>query len=297
MSGGDQGRFSAGYEGRPHLAHHFDSPEQQYESGKLGIWLFLVTEILLFGGLFCVYGVYRASHPEIFVYAHQFLDKVLGGLNTIVLICSSLTMAWAVRAAQLGQRRLLLGMLAATLLFACVFLGVKAIEYDQKWKHGLLWGKKYRYEAVHQETTPAGAAGTSALSPKETPTLIAVPAQTDKDTAAVAAGGAAAKGFSTSANGPAGLAATEPYRAVDASGGHGRAPANVHIFFGIYFVMTGLHAMHVIAGMIVIIWLLVRAGRGEFGTRYFTPVDFGGLYWHLVDVIWIFLFPLLYLIH
>ena len=89
------------------LAHHFDTPQQQFESGKLGMWLFLATEILLFGGLFCAYAVYRANHPEIFIYAHQFLDKTLGGINTIVLICSSLTMAWAVRAAQLGQRRLL----------------------------------------------------------------------------------------------------------------------------------------------------------------------------------------------
>lgn len=254
----------------PHLGHHYSSLAQQFDAGKLGMWLFLVTEILLFGGLFCAYAVYRANHPEVFIYAHQFLDKTLGGVNTLVLICSSLTMAWAVRAAQLRQRRLLLGMLAATLLFAGGFLGVKAVEYNHKWKHGLLWGKLYapvEHSAAHAgagaqggDQAGNGGAATSAAAGDET-----------HDTAGPPSDGAA----------------------------HGRpvSPRNVHIFFGIYFVMTGLHGLHVVAGMGLIGWLLIRAGRGQFVDGYFTPVDLVGLYWHLVDLIWIFLFPLLYLIH
>src|SRR5512139_2222002 len=127
----------------PNLQHHFADMEQQKDSAKLGMWLFLVTEILLFGGLFCAYAYYRAHHPEIFIYAHKYLDKTLGGVNTVILLCSSFTMAWAVRAAQLGQRKLLVTLLALTLLGGMGFLGVKAVEYNQKWKHGLLWGVRF----------------------------------------------------------------------------------------------------------------------------------------------------------
>ena len=118
-------RTAAGAHHDPHLAHHFETPGQQAESAKLGMWLFLATEILFFGGLFCAYAVYRGNHPEVFIYAHQFLDKILGGINTLVLICSSLTMAWAVRAAQLGKRKRLVALLTATVLLATTFLGIK----------------------------------------------------------------------------------------------------------------------------------------------------------------------------
>ncbi|HKQ59764.1 MAG TPA: cytochrome c oxidase subunit 3, partial [Candidatus Polarisedimenticolaceae bacterium] len=137
------------------MQHHFDTPEQQYDSSKFGMWLFLATEILLFGGLFCAYAIYRANHPEIFAYAHTFLDKRLGAFNTIVLLCSSLTMAWAVRAAQLGQRRILTLMLALTLAGGGVFLGVKFVEYKAKFEHGLLWAR--RYAPQHAEHAPAPA--------------------------------------------------------------------------------------------------------------------------------------------
>jgi len=225
----------------PHLAHHFSTPKQQFESGKLGMWLFLITEVLLFGGLFTLYAVYRANHPEIFVYAHQFLNKTLGALNTVVLICSSLTMAWAVRAAQLGQRKVLMGCLAATLAGGLMFMCVKGIEYEHKWKDGLLWGKYYKptHQIENKEAAPA-AAGVHAE-------------------------------------------ATEP--------------RHVRIFFSIYFLMTGLHGLHVLVGMVLIAWIFFRAKRGDFGPAYFAPVDNVGLYWHLVDLIWIYLFPLLYLIH
>lgn len=261
----------------PHLAHHFDSPVQQFESGKLGMWIFLATEVLLFGGLFCAYAVYRANHPEVFIFAHRYLDTMLGAVNTAILIFSSFTMAWAVRAAQLGQRRALRVLLALTIACAFSFLGIKYVEYEHKWKEGLLWGKRYAPHGEHQSTragnTPKVVAATPlpAVNPEEH-TLLPPPAP-----------------------GPSGLAvadhADEQLHLAD------EAPKNVQLFFGIYFAMTGLHGVHVIAGIAVLGWILLRATRGEFGPDYFIPVDLAGLYWHVVDLIWIFLFPLLYLIH
>ena len=257
------------HEHSPHLQHHFDTPEQQFDAGKLGIWLFLATEILLFGGLFCAYAIYRANHPEIFLYAHQFLDKILGGTNTVILLCSSLTMAWAVRASQLGQRKLLITLLSLTLLGGFGFMGIKYVEYKAKWEHGLLPGTHF---APH-EHGEGGASPAAAVPPAVTP----------------------AGTIPQAAQGPSGTVRpnelTEPGDAE-----HGKRPSNAQIFFGIYFLMTGLHGLHVLAGMGAITWILVRSVKGEFGPEYFTPVDFVGLYWHLVDLIWIFLFPLLYLI-
>lgn len=264
-----------------HLAHHFDSSEQQFESSKLGMWLFLATEILLFGGLFVAYAVYRVNHPEIFEYAHHYLDKTLGGINTVVLICSSLTMAWAVRAAQLGQRNKAVVLLFLTLLCAFGFMGIKFIEYKAKWEHGLLWGKNYAPE----------------LHVTEAEVLPDFP-KTDHD-------GSESSLIAPAAPAPAGLApesdGVDTHAAeADEHSKHmpppGASPKNVHIFFGIYFAMTGLHGLHVVIGMILISWILIRTQRGEFGPDYYTPVDMVGLYWHLVDMIWIYLFPLLYLI-
>lgn len=226
---GEHGQEHPGF-----LAHHFDTPRQQFNAGKLGMWIFLVTEILLFSGLFCAYVVYRANHPEIFIYAHRFLDKNLGALNTCVLIFSSLTMAWAVRSAQRERKAALALLLSLTLLCGFVFLGVKYVEYRHKWHEGLLWASRYE---------------------------------------------------------------PQPEAAGHEGGQHQIEPRNVGIFFSIYFVMTGLHAVHVIAGMGAIAWVLRRSLRGDFNRRYFGPVDYVGLYWHLVDLIWIYLFPLLYLIH
>ena len=266
-----------------HLAHHFDNAKQQFESSKLGMWLFLGTEILLFGGLFVAYSVYRANHPEIFVYAHHFLDKTLGGINTLVLICSSLTMALAVRAAQLGQRQRTVTLLAVTLLCAFAFLGIKYVEYKAKWEHGLLWGKHYQ-PVLHD--AGAGAHAAPALPP--------APIKAAGD-------GSEASLIARAAPAPSGLAPEAPAPSDAASGEHLppadlAAPKNVQVFFSIYFAMTGLHGIHVLAGMIAIGWILLRARRGEFGPEYYTPVDLVGLYWHLVDLIWIYLFPLLYLI-
>ncbi len=254
-----------------HVAHHFDTEKQQFESGKLGMWVFLVTEIILFGGLFCWYAVYRSNHPEIFIYASRYLDKVLGGINTIVLICSSLTMAWAVRAAQMGNTKLLVKLLTVTLLCACGFLGIKAVEYNHKWHLGLLPGK--HYAPHHEEAAPP-----KRDEAKEPP--VVPPVKVDEDESTIA----------PAARGPEGLDLDEKKKEEE------HIPDNVALFFSIYFVMTGLHAVHVLAGMAMILWLIIRARKGVFGPRNFLAVDCGGLYWHLVDLVWIFLFPLLYLI-
>lgn len=282
MSDAIAGAGHAHHEHSKALAHHFETPAQQRESSKLGMWIFIMTEILFFGGLFVAYAVYRSSHPEIFIYAHRYLDKTLGGINTVVLIVSSLTMAMAVRAAQLGQRKLLIWMLSVTILCACGFLGIKAVEYEHKWKEGLLWGTKFQ---PHEHAIGPLNPGHKEFEEKHKANAVKLiaPAPADRSQIPVAA------------QGPPGLA-LDSGRHIEKAHAPER-PANVHIFFGIYFAMTGLHGIHVIVGIGVIGALLRRAIAGDYGPDYFTPVDLVGLYWHIVDLIWIFLFPLLYLIH
>lgn len=301
----------------PHLAHHFDTPQQQFESGKLGMWVFLATEILMFGGLFCAYSVYRASHPEVFLYAHHYLDKNLGALNTAILLISSFTMAWGVRAAQLGQKRLLPWLMALTFLGGTGFMIIKGIEYQTKFSHDLgpgVWnvfappsaddrsehldhleesyglgepghGAHGAAEASHGD---AGDAAThAAAEPAPIPAVHSV----------IAPAAVPPQGLD------AALTATDRVPAIQHQGIFAYeelAPpeqARVHIFFQIYFLMTGLHGIHVLVGMGLITYIFIRSLRADFGPSYFTPVDIVGLYWHLVDLIWIFLFPLLYLIH
>jgi cytochrome c oxidase subunit III len=362
----------------PRLAHHFEDMEQQFAAGKLGIWLFLITEILFFSGLFVAYAVYRSTHPEVFAYAHQFLDKSLGALNTVVLIFSSLTMAWAVRAAQLGQRRSLVGLLATTLACASFFLGVKAVEYSHKWDEGILWGASYRSQSHHSPTLERLAA-VGNLSGDDRPPgeghdhdeselsdhghyasvalrTLSIPAAFSfvltlaltafgfgtgrqiwgviglclvassvsyflgvgagqtlpglvSQFASVGEETKARSGVEHSAHterGDASMETSAGHAATDAIGlevsefasdALSVEPAGVGVFFSIYYVMTGLHAIHILAGMGVIAWLLVNAAGGLYGPNYFGPVDYVGLYWHLVDLVWIYLFPLLYLIH
>lgn len=268
----------------PHLAHHFDTPAQQFQSAVLGMWLFLATEILLFGGLFCAYAVYRANHPDIFAHAHRYLDTTLGAINTVILLCSSFTMASAVWAAQHGKRRMLVGLLALTLLCAAGFLGIKYVEYQHKWKHGLLWGRYYapRHDTPGDDVHAAGRQPADGAADRPTPAPATAPSVAENTA------------FTPSSLGPAGLrppgrqpSRYEPEKKV----------RNVQTFFGVYFGMTGLHALHVIAGMIAIAWILVLAAKGRYSADYFTPVPMVGLYWHVVDLIWIYLFPLFYLIH
>ncbi|MFO0556185.1 MAG: cytochrome c oxidase subunit 3 family protein [Polyangiaceae bacterium] len=205
-----------------HVAHHFDKADTQFEANKLGVWLFLVTEILFFGGLFCAFFIYRSWYFDSFVEAHHHLDKRMGAINTMFLITSSLTMALGVRSAQRSDKDMTMKMLGATFLFACAFLVVKYFEYSHKIHEGLLPGKHFH---AHGFTTP-----------------------------------------------------------------------HPGMFFAVYFVMTGVHGVHVLVGMGLIAWIFIRNMRGEFSSRYYSPVEGVGLYWHLVDLIWIYLFPLLYLV-
>ena len=283
----------AGAHHDPHLAHHFESPAQQHQAARLGMWVFLVTEILLFGGLFCAYAVYRANHPEIFIFGHHFLDKGLGALNTVILICSSFTIAWAVRAAQLRQIGVLKLMLGLTLICAFGFLSVKYVEYSHKWHAGLLWARSYAPQVHHGEgdhgaapetvpmesTSGASAAGAAAAPVQPAPATAATPEHSN---------------IAPAATGPSGLATGEAGQSADAIVAE---PANAQTFFSIYFLMTGLHGIHVLGGIGAMFWLLYCARRGDFDTGHFTKVDMVALYWHLVDLIWIYLFLLLYLIH
>jgi cytochrome c oxidase subunit III len=227
----------------PALAHHFDDLDQQSEASTLGMWVFLVTEVLFFGGLFLCYLVYRSRYPTAFARASHELDVVLGTINTAVLITSSLTMALAVHAAQLGQRRLLIVLLLATMALGSTFLGIKSVEYYRKF-----------------EECPA--------------VLVALHLP----------GGEEGAGHACHVPGPG--FSFEPAE-------HAR---HAQIFFSLYFTMTGIHALHMIIGLGIMTWMLVWAWRGVITAEYFSPIEISGLYWHFVDIVWIFLFPLLYLI-
>jgi len=285
-----------GHDHPEHLAHHFDNPAQQFDAGKIGMWLFLATEVLLFGGLFVAYAVYRANHPEIFIYAHQFLDKKLGGINTVILLCSSLTMAWAVRCAQLGKQRALVILLALTILGGFGFMGIKYVEYRHKWHAGLLWGTNFQpneHAAGDLHVAPGHEKhGTPAPRPATEPEQRVQPMTSPATGVTIEHSQVAPAPY-----GPGGTLKAADRAEAERHVGPLDRPSNVQIFFGIYFLMTGLHGLHVLMGMGAIGWVLSKAVKGTFGPAYFTPVDFVGLYWHLVDLIWIFLFPLLYLIH
>ena len=205
-----------------HLRHHFDSLEQQREAVSLGMWVFLATEVMLFGGLFLAYLVYRNLYPQEFGEASRTLDLFWGTTNTVVLMTSSLTMALAVAAAQEGNRSGTVLFLVVTMLLGAAFLGVKALEYSHKIAEHHVPGAAFTFRSEH--------------------------------------------------------------------------PDHVQIFFSLYFVMTGLHAVHMIVGISVLAVIAILAARGRFSAEYSTPVEIGGLYWHFVDIIWMFLFPLLYLI-
>ena len=248
-----------------HIAHHFDGPQHQFDSGKLGMWAFLAQEVLFFSALFVAYIVFRYNHPEVFAYAHKYLDVKYGAINTAVLIFSSLSAAWAVRAAQKNQQKLLIACLATTILCAFAFLGIKYVEYTHKFHIGAVYGCQFNpsESGTGQPMTYRITEGAKAsclergIELKEHPRPARVKGQKKVES----------------------------------------PPPNTGMFFSIYFAMTGLHGIHVLVGIGVFIWLLIRAIKGHFSEAYFGPVDFAALYWHLVDLIWIYLFPLLYLIH
>lgn len=245
------------HHGPAHLQHHFETSEQQFDSSKLGLWLFLLTEVLFFSALFVAYTTYRSLHPEVFAYASNYLNTNLGAANTAVLLISSFTVAWGVRNAQLGQRKLLIMNLIITLLCAATFMGIKYQEYSHKYHEGLLWGGAHHSVFKHNEAMIMDSVKASSEAWN-----VGVP--------------------------EAGVAAVK-----DLSPDQRR---DVSIFFGIYFCLTGLHGIHVLVGIVVLSWVLIKVIRRKITPEYYTPVDLGALYWHLVDLVWIFLFPLLYLI-
>jgi cytochrome c oxidase subunit 3 len=204
------------------VAHQFVDATQQHESSMLGMWIFLATEIMFFGGLFAGYTVYRVMHPVAFEAASRHLDIVLGTLNTSVLLTSSLTMALAIRCAQVGKRRGIVALLVVTILLGVAFLSIKGMEYYQKYNDHLIPGVAFSFPGPYSR--------------------------------------------------------------------------EAEMFFYLYFAMTGLHAIHMIAGIGVMGVITIQAARGRFTPAYYTPLEVAGLYWHFVDIIWIFLFPLLYLI-
>lgn len=211
-----------------HLQHHFVSSEQQFDSAKLGMWLFLITEVLLFSGMFVAYAVYRQWHPTAFAEASATLDATLGTINTVVLLTSSLTVALSIHYIQRDKVKASFYSLVTTIALAGVFMVIKYFEYTAKFEHGVYPGGLFDPHGAHYDH------------------LAQIP--------------------------------------------------NVSQFFSIYFVMTGIHGVHVLLGMIVIGWVAFWVWRGDFSSDYYTHVELTGLYWHLVDIVWIFLFPMLYLI-
>ena len=228
----------------PALQHHFENMEQQREAGTLGMWVFLVTEIMFFGGMFLAYTLYRYKFPWAFASASNHLNLTLGLVNTIVLICSSLTMAMAVYCTQVGKRRLQLLCLGLTIALGLTFLGIKAVEYKDKYDSKLIPG----------HLLPSRPFGPELQKPGEPP---------DEHKLHLL---------------------------------HGASVKNVEMFYWIYFAMTGMHALHMIIGIGIMLVILYFSIKGRYSPEYHNPVEITGLYWHFVDIVWIFLFPLLYLL-
>ena len=217
---------------RPEKLHHFAEPEQQRDAASFGMWIFLGTEVMFFGGLFLSYLIYRRLYFPDFGAASKSIDATLGATNTAVLICSSLTVVLAIWGAQTARRSLMIGSLVLTMLFGLVFLGIKGIEYKDKFDEHHVPGASFSFDHVPVPSHPDQYAN----------------------------------------------------------------PRHAEIFFALYFIMTGLHALHMVIGLGIFTWLLFMAWKGRFTPEYHTPLEVGGLYWHFVDIVWIYLFPLLYLI-
>src|SRR5580700_7343479 len=223
----------------PQHRHHFETEEQQREAGSFGMWLFLLTEIMFFGGMFFAYLLYRNWYYDAFVNASNTLNIGMGAANTAILITSGFFMALAVWAAEVRKKSLLVIFLVLTTLFGLAFLGVKYFEYKEKWELHHIPGASFD---VSQFINP------HAYGLKEEPLAPDMAQKTQ-------------------------------------------------VFFFLYFAMTGMHALHMIIGIVLLFWLTWRANRGEFSAGYVAPIENFGLYWHFVDIVWLFLFPLLYLIN
>ena len=279
----------------PGLQHQFDDMEQQEESVSIGMWFFLAQEIMFFGGLFTAYLVYRSKYPMAFAAGSNHLDAFWGGLNTLVLIVSSLTMALTVYYAQKGMRNMQVILIVLTMIFGATFLGVKAIEYSDKYNHGLVpvtgLNKKVKADpAVEHENKPEKPCWEHAHGEVEEYVNPRGEFQWEDCSLAKMAQD---RNFLTDSE-------KSGYFTWDENGDR-RIDANkfrdkVRIFFFLYFVMTGLHALHMIVGLGLMAWLLWSAFKYKYSGDYYMPVEMSGLYWHFVDIVWIFLFPLLYLL-
>ena len=235
------------------LFGQFQTLEQQKETATLGMWVFLVTEILFFGGMFLAYSINRHAYSTAFGIGGNMLDLKLGAANTIVLILSSLTMALAVWSATTSRKSLVTIFLILTLILGCVFLGVKVVEYKQKYDHHLIPGNNF--DISYCVKNRSAICGTPEELGKEA-TEIEEGLKVDPD-----------------------------------------LNAHSQLYFSLYFAMTGLHALHMIIGAGLLLFLIAQASKGRFDANYNTPVENIGLYWHFVDIVWIYLFPLLYLIN
>jgi cytochrome c oxidase subunit III len=282
-------------EHHPRHLHHFDTMDQQKDASGLGMWVFLIQEIMFFGGLFCAYLVYRNRFFEAFGTASATLRIDLGTMNTVVLIGSSLTMALAVNAAQRGFRKRLVGFILATMFLGSIFLGIKAIEYAEKFEKREFPGQNFCFE-------PQGAPCVGVSEKKEdtaemlkrwaTGGYMHVPETSEHE----AAQAAAAPGETNPT--PEGHGAdTAGVTPVAQGSDRQRSVPGAEIYFSLYFAMTGMHALHMIIGMGLMFWLLANAHKGMYSSAYYTPIENFGLYWHFVDIVWIYLFPLLYLIN
>ena len=359
---GHDEQMLVGHDGQLHpsnLRHYFVSSEQQFESSKLGMWLFLATEILLFGGMFVAYGIFRVLYPEVYEAASLQLDTVLGATNTLVLLLSSLTMAWAIRGAQMDNKKVLIGNLVATMVLASGFLVVKYFEYSHKFHEGIYPGVNFQlregtqsvsdftgatvlspmYEApshgdehateAHSDATEVEAEGVEAQT-VQAPLTGADQAAPGASTGPVAdavgledglEGAETGEGVAIADDGAGAAIDAEVVRQSDAAGAeadvtsptelvdgeHGGlegapdkeaifAQRRAGLFFSIYYVMTGIHAIHIVIGIIAIGFLTFFASKDRYSSVWYTPVENVGLYWHIVDIIWIFVFPLMYLI-
>jgi cytochrome c oxidase subunit 3 len=293
----------------PGLQHQFEDMGQQQESASIGMWMFLVQEIMFFGGLFTVYLVFRSRYPMAFAAASNHLDAFWGGLNTLVLIVSSLTMALGVYYAQKSNRNMQVLMIAVTMLFGSVFLGVKAIEYTDKYNHGLVpvdgWNKRIT-GGDHSATKNDG-------DHKSPPLYDGVKVEPESQIKQSLNAPSPSEGYDGNPRGAFQIDKKKDLELVTQEKEHlteaerigyysngGLDPDKfrdkMRIFFWIYFTMTGLHALHMIIGLGIMAWLLWKAWRGSFTSEYYAPVEISGLYWHFVDIVWIFLFPLLYLL-
>jgi cytochrome c oxidase subunit 3 len=287
------------------LQHQFNDMQQQQESVTIGMWMFLVQEIMFFGGLFTVYLVYRSRYPMAFAAGSNHLDAFWGGLNTLVLIVSSLTMALTVYYAQKSNRVMQIVMILLTMFFGSVFLGVKVIEYTDKYNHGLVpvtgWNKKTSRQEIAAVTLETKVSAESKQSnggdhAAEHSSSHEKPYVNENGDFQWHYGGedlvmlAKKEGWLTKAE------EIGYFNPITKEFDPKLFQDKVRIFYWLYFAMTGLHALHMIIGLMIMSWLLWKAWQGTFSAEYYSPVEISGLYWHFVDIVWIFLFPLLYLL-